>query len=77
MHYTGYTNNLLRRFKEHSLGRGARFFRGKTDLFVLCYEMFNDQKSAMQRELEIKRNKRIKQELIQKENGSEKNGKSI
>ena len=72
-HYVGYTNNLIRRFHEHSSGKGARFLKGKTNLFVLSFEMFSDQKIAMRREIEIKRNKKLKHELIHQAKESERN----
>ena len=52
--YTGYTNDLRRRFSEHSSGRGARFTRGKM-LELVFYQVFTTQHAAMQREIEIKR----------------------
>jgi len=65
-HYTGYTNDLVRRFNEHRSGKGARFLAGKKELFVVCYEMFTKQGDAMRREIEIKRDHVLKHELIEK-----------
>lgn len=63
-HYTGYTNNLVRRFNEHRSGKGARFLAGKKDLFVVCYETFSNQGDAMRREREIKTDHKLKHDLI-------------
>ena len=51
--YTGYTNDLNRRFSEHSSGRGARYTKGK-ELHLVFYQTFPTQKEAMNREMEIK-----------------------
>ena len=63
-HYTGYTNNIVRRFSEHRTGKGARYFRGKSDLFMVSYETFKTQKEAMRRELEIKSDHALKAWLV-------------
>lgn len=65
-HYTGYTNNIVRRFNEHREGKGARYFRGKNDLFMITYETFNTQREAMRRELEIKKDHSLKATLVGK-----------
>lgn len=53
MFYTGYTNNLYRRWKEHGNGAGAKFCRGKRRE-LRYFEIFSSKKEAMKRELEIK-----------------------
>jgi putative endonuclease len=52
--YTGYTNDLYRRWKEHRSGRGAKFCRGKECLELKYFEAYTNRKEAMKRELEIK-----------------------
>jgi len=52
--YTGYTNNLNRRLKEHKKGTGAKFCRGKKKIQLKYFESFMERKEAMRRELEIK-----------------------
>ncbi|MHA2035660.1 MAG: GIY-YIG nuclease family protein [Promethearchaeota archaeon] len=52
--YTGYTNNLYRRWNEHRSGKGAKFCRGKKHLELKYFESFTTRKEAMKRELEIK-----------------------
>ncbi|MFX1417347.1 MAG: GIY-YIG nuclease family protein [Promethearchaeota archaeon] len=52
--YTGYTNNLYRRWKEHRNGTGARFCRGKKLIELKYFEIYQTRKEAMRRELQIK-----------------------
>ncbi len=63
--YTGYTNNLYRRWNEHRSGKGAKFCRGKKHLELKYFETFTNRKEAMKRELEIKTfSRKEKKELI-------------
>ncbi len=59
MFYTGYTNDLYRRWKEHRNGTGAKFCRGKKSE-LRYFEIFSSRKDAMARELEIKSFSRLK-----------------
>ncbi|MFW9874652.1 MAG: GIY-YIG nuclease family protein [Candidatus Thorarchaeota archaeon] len=64
-YYTGYTNNLYRRWNEHRNGRGAKFSRGKKYIGLKYFETFTTRKEAMRRELEIKSfSRNQKRELI-------------
>ncbi len=64
-YYTGYTNNLYRRWNEHRTGIGAKFCRGKKHIEIKYFETFPTRKEAMRRELEIKSFSRSqKRELI-------------
>ncbi|MGV9172952.1 MAG: GIY-YIG nuclease family protein [Promethearchaeia archaeon] len=66
-YYTGYTNNLLRRIKEHKSGEGAKYCRGKEKIELKYFETYMDRGNAMKRELEIKSFSRAeKKELTQK-----------
>ena len=62
--YTGITNDLDRRFKEHltGKGRGARFFRFSAPEKLLFRERHPNRSSASKREAEIKKMSR-KQKL--------------
>jgi len=63
--YTGYTNNLYRRWNEHRSGKGAKFCRGKKYLELKYFEAYTNRKEAMKRELEIKTfSRKQKKELI-------------
>jgi len=63
--YTGYTNNLYRRWNEHRKGIGAKFCRGKRVIELKYFEIHSSRKEAMRRELEIKSySRQQKRELI-------------
>jgi putative endonuclease len=58
--YTGVTNSLVRRVREHKMGSGSRFAaKYKVDRLVY-FERFEDVHSAIEREKEIKGWLRIK-----------------
>ena len=66
-YYTGMTNNLERRLKEHNAKRGGRYTRGKTPVVLKYAEPAGTFKEAMVRELEIKSYTRPrKQRLMEK-----------
>ena len=61
--YTGWTNNLEKRFKDHCNGKGAKYTRGRGPLELVYYEEYEDKKEAMKREYQLKqlsREKKIK-----------------
>jgi putative endonuclease len=63
--YTGYTNNLYRRWHEHRNGTGAKYCRGKKNIELKYFEVYQTRKEAMRRELEIKTfSRKQKRELI-------------
>jgi putative endonuclease len=63
--YTGTTKNLEKRLERHNRGRGGRFTKGRRPLRLRYYEEYADLKSAMKREMQIKKLSRIKkQELL-------------
>jgi putative endonuclease len=64
-YYTGYTNNLYRRWHEHRSGTGAKFCRGRKHIELKYFETYQNRKEAMRRELQIKSfTKRQKRDLI-------------
>ena len=64
--YTGITNNLKRRMKQHATHRGAKYFRGRQPKAVVYVENGHDRSSASKREAAIKKLSRDKkQQLIQ------------
>lgn len=63
--YTGWTNNLERRFKAHTEGKGAKYTRGRGPLELVYFEEFEDKIEAMKREYEIKKmSRKNKLEMI-------------
>lgn len=54
-HYIGYTNNLKRRYSEHSSGQ-VFATKGRLPLKLVFYEAFLNQKDALRREKYFKTN---------------------
>ena len=52
--YTGITNDLERRLKAHSSGRGAKYTRSHEPVELVYSEPAFDKSSALKRELAIK-----------------------
>ena len=53
--YTGWTNNLEKRIKDHNDGRGAQYTKQRRPFALVYYEEFRPKEEAMRREWEIKR----------------------
>lgn len=63
--YTGWTNNLEKRFEDHSKGKGAKYTRGRGPLKLVYFEKFDTKEEAMKREYAIKNLTKVqKEELI-------------
>lgn len=58
--YTGYTNDLDKRIKNHNEKKGAKYTRGRTPVVLKYYEEFDNKVDAMKREAQIKKLKRLK-----------------
>lgn len=56
--YTGWTNNLERRIKAHSTGKGAKYTKARLPIELVYFEEFEDKIEAMKREYAIKELKR-------------------
>ena len=64
-YYTGMTKNLKERLALHACGKGAKYLRGRTPLCLVYSESCPDIKSAMVREIQIKKySKRRKEALV-------------
>ena len=61
--YTGWTNNLERRIKAHSTGKGAKYTKARLPIELVYFEEFEDKIEAMKREYAIKQLK-IREKLI-------------
>lgn len=67
--YTGWTNDLDKRIKTHSEGKGAKYTRARLPVELVYFEEFDDKISAMKREYEIKKLNRVdKLKLIEGKN---------
>ncbi|GAA0860005.1 MULTISPECIES: GIY-YIG nuclease family protein [Clostridium] len=65
--YTGWTNDLEKRFKKHQEGKGAKYTRGRGPLELVYFEEYETKVQAMKREYEIKKMSREKKiKLISK-----------
>ncbi len=63
--YTGWTNNLEKRIKIHSLGKGAKYTKSRLPVKLLYHEIYESKSAALKREAEIKKMSRAKKlELI-------------
>lgn len=58
--YTGWTNDLEKRFKNHEEGKGAKYTRGRRPLELVYFEEYETKVQAMKREYEIKKMSREK-----------------
>ncbi len=57
-YYTGITNNIEKRLKDHRDGRGSRYVRSRMPFDLVYAEAAADQPSALRREAAIKKMKR-------------------
>ncbi|HJV35198.1 GIY-YIG nuclease family protein [Geomonas sp.] len=62
--YTGITTDIERRMREHSSGRGAKYFRGRQPKRLLYLESGHDRSTASQRERIIKEMRRCDKTLL-------------
>jgi len=63
--YTGITNDLEKRFREHKNGKGGRYTRSHKVVKILYSEKLETRSEALKREAEIKKwPRKIKLELI-------------
>ena len=62
--YTGWTNNLEKRVKMHSQGKGAKYTKGRRPVRLIYHEEFKEKIDAMEREYEIKQLTRKEKELL-------------
>ncbi|MFQ6011664.1 MAG: GIY-YIG nuclease family protein [Nitrososphaerales archaeon] len=58
--YTGYTNNVTRRLKEHNSGIGSKFTRARRPVALVYSETHRSRSKALSREVSIKRMARSK-----------------
>ncbi|WCE31451.1 GIY-YIG nuclease family protein [Vibrio sp. SCSIO 43137] len=63
--YCGITNDLSRRFSQHSSGKGAKYLKGKGPLELVWSHKTDGKSSALKLEIKIKKlNKRQKEQLV-------------
>lgn len=65
--YTGWTNNLEKRIKDHNDGKGAKYTKPRRPVVLVYYEEFSTKEEAMRREWEIKQmSRRDKLAIVEK-----------
>ncbi len=52
--YTGWTNDLNRRFEAHASGKGCKYTRTRLPVELVYHEKFDTKEQAMSREWHIK-----------------------
>lgn len=52
--YTGYTNDIAKRVRNHNNGKGAKYTKYRTPCNLVYYETYGTKSEAMKREWEIK-----------------------
>ena len=63
--YVGYSKDLKKRLNLHNTGKGAKFTRGiKWNL--IYYEEYNTKSDAMKNEYELKKNYKLRKEIMNK-----------
>ena len=67
--YTGFTNDLKRRFSEHTRGCGAKYLRGKGPLELVYAKRYAYFLTAMRAEQVVKKKSRVQKEKIITEAG--------
>lgn len=69
--YTGWTNNLEKRIKDHNGGRGAKYTKSRRPVVLVYSEEFYTKEEAMRREWEIKQmSRRDKLKIVKERNPS-------
>lgn len=58
--YTGWTNNLEKRIKDHNAGKGAKYTKSRRPVELVYYETFDTKEEAMKREYAVKQLSRTK-----------------
>ena len=65
--YSGYAVDPEKRAEMHNSGKGAKYTRARLPVKLVYYEEFETKREALQREIQLKKLKRIeKEELISK-----------
>lgn len=62
--YTGWTNNLEKRFEDHKQGKGAKYTKGRGPLEIVYQEVFENKVDAMKREYAIKKLTRKEKDVL-------------
>lgn len=68
--YTGWTNNIEKRLKDHNSGKGAKYTKSRRPVNLVYLETFDTKEEAMSREALIKRLTREEKMRLIRKNGT-------
>lgn len=63
-YYTGWTNHLEKRMRDHNEGRGAKYTKPRRPVTLIYYEEHETKEAAMKREYAIKHMSRRQKETL-------------
>ncbi len=63
-YYTGISNDVSRRLEEHRAGKGAKYLRGRSPLYIVFQKIVESHGTALQYEIKIKKLTRAKKEEL-------------
>jgi putative endonuclease len=63
-YYTGSTNDVEKRFRDHLEGKGARYTKSHKPERIVYKEKFSTKSEALKREVELKKWTKTKKELL-------------
>jgi putative endonuclease len=63
-YYSGITNNIEQRTKEHNTGKGAKYTYSRRPVTLVCFEKYPNKSEARKREIQIKNWSRVKKEQL-------------
>lgn len=70
-YYTGWTNNLEKRLKDHNEGKGAKYTKARLPVQLRYYETFETKEEAMRREYAIKQLRKKEKEALWTQGGED------
>lgn len=63
-YYIGISNNVQKRFLDHTQGRGGAYTRSHKPIEIIYTERHKDKSSALKREFQLKKWPKIKKEAL-------------
>ena len=63
--YVGWSHDVVKRIKNHNLGKGAKFTKGR-QWFLIYKKSFLNKKNAMKTEYKLKTNRKLRKNIINK-----------
>lgn len=62
--YTGWTNDIRKRFRQHQAGKGAKYTKGRGPVELVYLEVSETKQEAMSREAKIKHMTRKEKDML-------------